>query len=497
MKRKQIRAAAIGLCLSICLAGCEETPEEVIVKEKGAGQISKYESDEKTESILRETVGAPEHYANKASYENGVLVIDTDADVILPEVSAIDTVTVSAKEMNQELIDTVTKAFFDGDKIYNAWSYKSMTKDQIQEKITLLKKYKAEGNLDPYDYGRDEEGKLQYDIDSQIEYYETRYEEAPEEVQKDEVMPALGLTYPEGKEGEVTVMEDAFGGVAETENGNYDYQIQDMGEMSREITFRIDKIREDIDPQEFSGWHEGEYFRDPAGEQYLSDEFVQELAGISYEEAEKEAVEKVERLGLGLELYGWDYAVYYHGEEGVKESNCLDAGYQFYFTRKIGEVPITSTIEWGGDLEDMESTIVPWGYEVCNVIVGDDGIQSFVLHNPYEIGEVQTANVKLMDFNSIIQIYEQMMEVKNADISAYEKQRTYHIKKITLGYSRIYDPNVDNSTGLLIPVWDFLGGFECESEDGYTSYNSALYSTQSFMTINAIDGTIIDRGLGY
>ena len=98
-----------------------------------------------------------------------------------------------------------------------------------------------------------------------------------------------------------------------------------MGEMANEITFKIDKIREAADTQEFSGWIEGESFRDPAGEQYLSDEFVQELAGISHEEAEKEAVETVERLGWGLELYGWDYAVYYHGEEGVKESTCLDA----------------------------------------------------------------------------------------------------------------------------------------------------------------------------
>ncbi len=85
-----------------------------------------------------------------------------------------------------------------------------------------------------------------------------------------------------------------------------------------------------------------------------------------------------------------------------------------------------------------------------------------------------------MDFDSIIQIYEQMMEVKNADISAYEKQRTYHINKIILGYSRIYDPNVDNTTGLLVPVWDFFGGFECESKDGYTSYQSALLLDTEF-----------------
>ncbi len=43
---------------------------------------------------------------------------------------------------------------------------------------------------------------MQYDIDSQIEYYETQYEEAPEEVQKEEVTPAFGLIYPNGGEGE-------------------------------------------------------------------------------------------------------------------------------------------------------------------------------------------------------------------------------------------------------------------------------------------------------
>ena len=144
----------------------------------------------------------------------------------------------------------------------------------------------------------------------------------------------------------------------------------------------------------------------------------------------------------------------------------------------------------------MDSTLEPWSYERCDVIVGEDGIQKVEIFNPYEVGKVQTENVKLMDFDSIIKIYEQMMEVSNADIAEFEKNRTFHIKKITLGYSRIYDPNTDNDTGLLVPVWDFFGGFDTEM-DGVTEKRSGVYSTQSHMTINAIDGTIIDRELGY
>ena len=103
-----------------------------------------------------------------------------------------------------------------------------------------------------------------------------------------------------------------------------------------------------------------------------------------------------------------------------------------------------------------------------------------------------------MDFDSIINIYEQMMEVTNADILNYEKKRIYNIRNIRFGYTRIYDPVSDNDTGLLVPVWDFFGGFDSEDLDGsQTNRNSGERSTQSFMTINAIDGSVIDRGLGY
>ena len=100
----------------------------------------------------------------------------------------------------------------------------------------------------------------------------------------------------------------------------------------------------------------------------------------------------------------------------------------------------------------MDSTLVPWSYERCLVIVGDDGIQEVTLLNPYDIGEIKTENVKLMDFESVINIYEQMMEVSNADILNYESKRTFHIRKIKFGYTRIYDPATDNETGLLVPV---------------------------------------------
>lgn len=73
---------------------------------------------------------------------------------------------------------------FEGARFYQAYSYDQWTKEQYQEEITRLKKYKAEGNLDPYDYGKDENGELQFHIDEVIARDEEAMEEAPDEVVK-------------------------------------------------------------------------------------------------------------------------------------------------------------------------------------------------------------------------------------------------------------------------------------------------------------------------
>ena len=500
MKRKVVILFLSCFCIS-AFAGCQETPEEAIVKEKGADSIKEYESAGETDSAgetnsaLREIVGAPEKYTNKASYEDGGLVIDTDAEVILPDVSSMNTYAVSAKEVNQDMIDTVTQAFFDGAKFYNAVSYDQWTKKEYEEELMRLKKYKAEGNLDPFDFGKDENGELQYNIDEQIARYEEEMQNAPEEKTKEEVKPSFGLEYGTDKEKEVD--EDGFYGVAETENGNYDYHFSYS--LKPDITFTIEKKRDNgLSSQEFQDWVEGEYQLGMEGSdsEHLSEDQIKSFIKISREDAQKIAKEKVDKLGWDLEVYGSDYALYHHGEGGITESSVLTGGYIFHFAKVVDGAPITHTSSYGGGLEDMDSTLIPWSYERCDVIVDDEGIENVKIFNPYDIGEIQTENVKLMDFNSIIKIYEQMMEVSNADITEFEANRTYHIKKIVLGYARIYDPTTDSDTGLLVPVWDFFGGFDAEG-DGFSEKNNGEYSTQSFMTINAIDGTVIDRELGY
>lgn len=511
--KKKLWKKTCGAVLVVCLgagilAGCEKTPEKSIVREKGANGIKSYESEGKEDGIpLKEKLKIPDTYKNKASYEEGALIIDTDAKVIVPDVSSMDTMAVSAMKADSALVEKVAKAFFGDSKIYNGFTYTQMTKEQVQKQLTQLKKYKAEGNIDPYKQGKDENGQLYFDIDAQIAKYEQELQTAPEEAEREEVKPAFGMEYFNEKTGETETFDDYFMGVVETEQGNYEYTASTYG--GPDSSFEIRKIRTDlIDTQEFAGWQEGEYIMDNDNSNGMTEEEIKQMFDISYEDAKKLAEEKVKKLGMDLEIYNYDYALFFHGEEGFRKENVMDTGYLFHFERVIRNAPITFTSEYGGGLEDMDSTLVPWCYERCDVIVGNDGIQEVNLRSPYVIGEVETENVKLMDFDSIMEIYEQMMEVSNVDITQYEKQRTYHIKKITLGYSRIYNPASKNDEGLLVPVWDFFGGFDVESDlleqtgserntSPLVEKHSGEHSNQSFLTINAIDGTVIDRGLGY
>lgn len=166
-------------------------------------------------------------------------------------------------------------------------------------------------------------------------------------------------------------------------------------------------------------------------------------------------------------------------------------GYLLHYARCLDGVPVTYTIEEGGAYEDIEGVTETWSYERLDFYVTKEGIDRLELRNQYDIGEVRTEHAKLLPFSDIMEIYEKMMQIQNGDVLNYEDSRTYRIDRITLGYSRIYEPSTDNRQGVLVPVWDFFGSFEVPGRETYKEPN------QSFLTINAADGSVINRSLGY
>ena len=74
----------------------------------------------------------------------------------------------------------------------------------------------------------------------------------------------------------------------------------------------------------------------------------------------------------------------------------------------------------------------------------------------------------------------------------------FDIDTITFGYTRIYQPYVTEEEGILVPVWDFFGEKTAYPEiETYPYTSNYVTPAKSLLTINAIDGSVIDRSLGY
>ena len=502
MRKNINKIVGLTLCIGM-LTGCAQTPESSLVKPKGSKVENAYtetegvdmvneDSSENTKdkntavrTTIRDLLNAPETYKSQTTDDSAKLVVNTDATVEIPDVEKISAISVTPAEVTQDLLDRITDAFFSEAKLYTSDSYYTQTKDEIKKTLDELKEDVANGNLDPYNWGTDEDGNLYYNIYDDIEYWEEQYQSAPETKTLAEGRPVAG-----SQETENGTAENDFSGVAQMPDGTeYFYKTSSYGSDTLSVKIRKtaksggEKLPMDTTWSEYTSSSEGE-------------KPTEESIGISLDEAKKMVQEKVDKMGItDLQFSDWSYALCNSLEDSLSN---LGSGYAIYYTRTINGVPITQTMADGGALEDMDSTMETWSYESLYFFVDKDGIESMSYSNPYTIGETKTENLNLLPFSEIMKTYEKMMVVTNADNMEYEKSRVYDIDRIVLGYARIYEPSTDPHTGLLVPVWDFFGSRKVEGDYDGNSYSDITdYPNWSFLTINAVDGSIIDRDLGY
>ena len=163
--------------------------------------------------------------------------------------------------------------------------------------------------------------------------------------------------------------------------------------------------------------------------------------------------------------------------------------WRFIFTRSLGGVMETAT-----NAERTEEEFAPpRGCEMIHVVVDKDGVAGLKYTYPYTVTDMVAEKTNLLPFSEIEKIFDRMILVyKNNlnDGTLDNLYQTYHITTVKLGLVNI--PEKDSENGLLVPAWTFLGYEHSEdphwgSEDGWTN---GLYP---FLTINAVDGSIINR----
>lgn len=520
-----------GVFVSISLlagsmAACTKTPENPVVRTKGTKAVKNYKEAESSKAKginLYKVLGAPKTYQSEVSDSTGKLKVYTDAAVELPKASEVSAIYVSQHPFGQAEMERITKAFFDDADVYDASIYMEKTKEEWKAEIERLKGYVAAGNLDSVNWGTDQNGSYIYDIYGEIEKAEEAYKTAP----KQRVMKKVEPPFPFKEEPIDPVLADpgignsfigpeigsmnSFYGIVPMEDGNY-YRYEMVKSDSRPMEVSIKKVSgiSEIEESRQSLWLD--YVSMKTLYEWLPDkEKIASDIGISIEDAKKIADEKISKLNLqGMEMSASEYAVEIGGHSGFPSKEDLkNVGYGFHYTRKLNGIPITYTSETGGFRGNTHSEIKPWCYEALDVYVTKDGIDMASFTNQYDIGDTMANHLELMPFDDIMAIYEKMMEIQyadlfidkrtpGADVGAPLKARTYRVNRIVFGYSRIYGPQDGELAGILVPVWDFFGEYENDyGEGGKMGGNLVREEHRSFLTINALDGTVINRQSGY
>lgn len=480
-------AVYIGIMTTLLISGCSDgvrTEEEIVTpkqeetggaEEAGAsgGQENGTEPQGAEAEGIAEQVDAPETYVWDGNSED--ISVKVNAPVIVPEGEGFKTYRVSARTYTQEDYDRISQVLLKGAELWER-DYEQMekshgfTKAEVEERIARFEAYKEAG-------GQYEDSGKEVNYDQLIEEWKTMKENAPDEVITKDI-PAT-VSYNENVNDPE---ENGFSGYATVDGQNYfvsvDNNLQDDW---RWITFEIRAERTNANFMPVYGETEayGDPDKLPAGA--LKEDADKLIADMGFSDFKAAGDEY-------LQTYVWDEELNALSEEKQ------EIGYGIHFTRILDGIPVTYTYSTGTAIED--GAVSAWPYETLDMIYGGEGIVDFKWMNPYNVEKLSDETVFLIPFSDIQSIFEEMFLKKYADLFEQSgAEVSFEIDQVRLGYMRVMEKG-NVMEGTMIPVWDFFGNQTITYEGDSESYSyGGAYA--SWFTINALDGTIINRDLGY
>ncbi len=475
MKRMKIFSgtALLAVTAASLLAGCQQTPDTPIVTEKNQDLMLETAISGGENSSPLTALDIPERFTGEWAGVDGLVTVRADADIELPQVQAIPTGTVMRRSFTQEDADRIFAAFIGDTPFYKE---QGVTK---QSALAQLEKYQAvqRGEIPLSEVSGDA---TMEDLPGLIEYYAEMAGTAPDESER----LAASRTFEADETG---FYDEIIEGCADIDGKTVHIYMGNDAEIGDKALYYVDGY--------------GDWNASYAAPCSMLTDLPEE--SISETEAATKAQELVGQLGLSEVTCGEITPVafieggYYAVPEGSKPV-VKETGYELQFVRCIDHFPITYTPIAGTSVPEEEAYAGIWQYETITVYVTRSGIVYFQWLSPYTEPVVETADTQLLDFGDVEDIFGRMMIVKNSYIKEANARNesnntlTFDIDRVSLGLMRIRSKG-NLSQGLLVPVWDFWGTAALHSDKstvGWENYTVLL-------TVNAIDGTIIDREAGY
>ena len=448
----------IALACLLFFVACVPTPEEeAIINKDTETLIETANQDRENDNTGKvEFLDAPEHFTAELVSAVGQLSVSVNADVMIPKTD-LPLVRIVPSDYSEQMIRALANELFGEHTHYiDPNSLEHLTKGYYMRR--------AEDLMDALEHW-EAYGSLKYDL-----IYET----------KDDAHKALDA-----------LMKKAASAPDELSEFTPDFSYTGDERFTWLFTINDDDVLSRMDVSNIAGIVQLCYWRDADHSNInISPNTVdvRSLLSISESEATAEAQALLTRAGFDdfvpVKHYGMD------ADSGSRE---VVPCYMCIFTRSVQEVPITYANNGTAGAQYDQA----WRQERIFVEIDDSGVLMLLYESPIEILDTLADHCSLLPFSKIAEIFENRITVVNNDVDFNEgKDRTerYIITEIRLGLVAVREE--DKSTGLLVPAWDFLGYKETNDQYG-NSYADTCDSSYSFLTINAIDGSILNRNLGY
>lgn len=458
MKKKILRIATCILALAM-LSGCGKNQEQTEPTSINQAMLIEKSAQEQADYSF------PEKFTGDWTAQEGKLTIHADAQVVAEQGVVLPTATVTPREFTQEDVDTLLRVFLKGEPLYGF----VQTKQELQERLDYINS--PEWQSDPDKPNSPEQlEKRRKELNA---YYTAEIEKAPVE------KPIVHGFSDSGEPTEVS-------GFATVDGVKYDINIRnEVGGFWTSASI----IRNDYK------YHRGD----------------EDWGDISKEDAITQANALMQELGLDNMTL-----------DDVQPWWENDGTWYLYYTPTVNGIPISSIrkedVEHENESyqywdyycsEETNPDTVSWVKENIRIVVGKDGILSFTWSSPSAEPIVKEPQTALMSFDEIASIADTMLpvvvigpkETSLVDldrIDGFDTHMDVEITKVSLTLMRIRDKG--SLQGTIVPVWDFWGTWNWyEPGDGASDAmrKGASYTTQPMLTLNAIDGNVVNRQLGY
>ena len=511
-RRKPGRLCILGMAVFLC--GCQPTTDVAIVTPKSAIAGAKMVDENVAGDVLQQ-VEAPKTCDLELTDEQSQSRIVVHADVTVPEVDGIRLKKTETRAFHQKDMDNLQKNLLEGNSVWRrvytqeqreqgTWQ----TKDEIGEIIRKYQNAMDEEYEQAEEYGWDEDCWKQ-----ELEYWYDRQKQAPESFETENVDLKISYNRSEAErylhDDETDRLNNAnliWGGVTLQGkdynfllNNNWipDYRMVCMALVKGEYeTGGLWKI---YSPDMAESTDAELYDVEEAGENTMSIEEDAEQSAkgadgrklkTSREEMKLEGDALVRKLGLdGMQVAAYrDCGIYREVLNGYHYAG------ELIYTRVIEGVPVTYT-----DYRSVYDEEQQDYSEAFRVAYDDEGLAQIIWKNPTKIYDMSDEYVFLLPFSEILNVFQEEAMLINRSESEADigeaPQKIIRIRDIRLGYMWVPDTSTEKE-GMLIPVWDFMGtqsvfwpGSEEKGIDGEWSSNPSPY--QSYLTINAMDGTVV------